>query len=68
MIITLLRLLIQSPAEEEKPRLTVRAGLLLRGAFLVLRFDLALPFPVGGVDGPTVRVVFGDAEPGCRLL
>ena len=45
-----------------------RAGLLLRGAFLVLRFDLALPFPVGGVDGLTVRVVFGNAEPGCRLL
>ena len=41
---------------------------MLRGAFLVLRFDLALPFPVGGVDGPTVRVVFRDAEPGCRLL
>ena len=41
---------------------------MLRGAFLVLRFDLALPFPVGGVDGLAVRVVFGNAEPGCRLL
>ena len=41
---------------------------MLRGAFLGLRFDLALPFPVGGVDGLTGRVVFGDAEPGCRLL
>ena len=41
-------------------------GSFLRGAFLVLRFDLALPFPVGGVDGPSVRVVFRDAEPGLR--
>ena len=37
-------------------------------AFLVLRFDLALPFPVGGVDGPHCPGGFGDAEPGCRLL
>ena len=53
---------------ERKPRSMVRAGQGLGGVFGVPFFEPPLAFPVGGMDGFAVRVVFRDVQALRRLL